>query len=336
MTPLQLVQLMQSAKGEGAEVGRLLLDGTKDMMAMQKDVYAQLLEVAGQSGQPAWVGLVQEAMSKIGTIGEAIAARQQQVPPPQPIPRAMPQPQQRMPAPAQTRAAIPSAPQIPTTAAEIRDQVAAQVGHLTPVPTPVVHAAPMNGASAGPSVAVQPTSTPTPAPSTPAPARQPRRKVKHRRGGRRAAAPVPTALDGIAPPADPKGYSIEELRQLPPEAIRIGIADKNDAVLFAAFLPYVQQLRANNLAPEAVAKYIMQARAAAVQNGAMMSPAIELILAEQLEVVTERLFPAAPLEYRAAVVQAMADAIGAENGDVEGDEDDEDDEGDDEGDDAQA
>jgi hypothetical protein len=138
----------------------------------------------------------------------------------------------------------------------------------------------------------------------------------------------------MPPPADPvKGYTIDELRALSSEDIKQVTDPFDDATLFGALFPYVPQLRSSLLPPETVAKYIFQAREAAVQQG-NISPAMELLLAEQLEVLVERLFPLpATDEYRTSVIQALASAIEEEGDGDEGD-DDGDDEG--EGDDAQA
>jgi hypothetical protein len=312
MSPLQLVQLIQSSKGEGAEMGRMVIDATKETMSMQKEVYQQLLDVAGSSGQPAWVGLVQEAMSKIGDVGAALAARGQQ-----PAPMMMPPPPQRQMVqqmPQQRQAAAPQiAPQPvqhgPMTPAALREQAAAQVPHLVPTQAPAMHAAPMAGPMNGATAPAQ--AAPPPVEVIP-PAKAARKPT--RRKSRKSQEP--------APPADPKGYTIEEMRVQDPDEVRAVIAPFSDEQVFGGLYQYVLQLRSSQLPPDTVAAYILQAREAAVQQG-MITPAIELLLSEQLDVLVERLFPEAPKGYHVAVVQAMATAISAKDGDEDEDEEDE-------------
>lgn len=320
MSPMQLVTLMQSAKGDGAEMGRLMLDATKDTMNMQKEFYTNMLDLAGQNGQPAWVTLLQDAMGKIGPIGEALINRpqapvmvqappqRQQMPQPQAQPRVVATP---------PRQAIPAGPM---TAADVRNQAAAQVSHFNMEQEPSVHAAPMNGAQA--SAPMMDDVVPI-KPQVIAPARAPSRRkpAKHRRNGRGRAA-QPEAMPG---PADPRGYTIEEMRALSPDDIRAITDPFSDEAFFGDLFTYVAQLRENLLSAETVAKYILQAREAAVQQG-KIAPAIELLLAEQLEVVVARLYPKATDAYRGGVIQALADAIGAEKGDDDEEEEESDDE----------
>lgn len=91
----QILDLARAQKDSASESSKTVLEGMKGLMEMQTGVYNQLLDVAGQSGQPAWVGLASDAMQKIGAIGQALAERnQQQVaqpqytpPPPRPMQR---------------------------------------------------------------------------------------------------------------------------------------------------------------------------------------------------------------------------------------------------------
>jgi phosphopantothenoylcysteine synthetase/decarboxylase len=101
-------------------------------------------------------------------------------------------------------------------------------------------------------------------------------------------------------------------------------------------MPYVVQLRSTPLEPVQIAGFILQARSSALQQG-QDPPALQLILAEQLEVLVARLFPDefANEERRAEIIAALREAMSAEGSIVEddaedADEDDDDDEGDDE------
>ncbi len=76
--PTEIMAMMQGAKGDSAEMARMVLETSKSMMDTQRGVFEQLLDVAGQGNQPPWLQAVQTAMDKIGPIGEAIAARAQQ------------------------------------------------------------------------------------------------------------------------------------------------------------------------------------------------------------------------------------------------------------------
>lgn len=334
MSPTALITLIQSAKGEGAEFSRTMIQSMKDLMGTQKEVFGQLLEVAGSAGQPAWVGLAQQAMEKIGTIGAAVAeSRAQQAQQPAPVQR-IPQVQQvRGPAP-QQRVAAPVAPaQVgPESPEQTRARLAAGVQHLQPTAQTSVHAAPLNGA-AGPAIAV--TGEPAAAPVVevvdpaviPPETRAPRSSRPPRTRRRRFGA-------GDAPPTG------AELREMDPKQLAVDLRKVPDEELFTTLIIAVKQLRDNvaMLQPDQMAGYVLEGRDSAVRTHNIavdagnttekIPPALELLFAEQYEVLIDRLLPSAPAAYRAAVVEQLATLIAAETGaaveDDEGDDDEED------------
>jgi hypothetical protein len=101
MSPIQLMQLLQSAKGDAAEGSKAIIESAKEAMALQKDVFTQLLEVSGQGGQPWYASAIQGALDRAAQITAALAERSQaqaqqtqqiqqqqmQQPQPQPQPR---------------------------------------------------------------------------------------------------------------------------------------------------------------------------------------------------------------------------------------------------------
>jgi len=116
------------------------------------------------------------------------------------------------------------------------------------------------------------------------------------------------------PPENQKHYTLDEMRDMDAAALFTTIAPIPDAELFGALLlPYVTQLRASLLAPEEVAKYVLQARGQIQGFGGTVPPAITLLEIGQLQVLVERLFPDAQLVYRDEVVAAIGNALEAED-----------------------
>lgn len=113
-----------------------------------------------------------------------------------------------------------------------------------------------------------------------------------------------------------------ELRELDPDVVRDGMAQYTDEQLFTVLMPYVEQLRGGSPPAQEVASYILQGRQyceqlRSAQPPTAMPPAMELLDAEQLEVLVERLLPAATEDFQDEVVEALEELMGLE---VEDDE----------------
>lgn len=327
MSPAAVISMLQSAKGEGAEFSRSMMQSMKELMGTQKEVFGQLLEVAGNAGQPAWVGLAQQAMEKIGTIGAAVAESRAQAQQPQQVQRQQPQ-QVRGPAPQQRVAQAQQPQQVrgPESPAEERARLADGVTHLRPVPQTTTHAAPLNGVT-GPATAAPETAAPVVveviAPAVvPPEARAPRSSRPRSRRRRVVAGDAPLTGAEIRE-LDPKQLAADLRKTLP-----------TDEAMFTTLIAAVKQLRDNVslLQPDQMAGYVLQGRDNVAASGQLpVPPALELLFAEQYEVLIDRLLPNASAEYRAAVVEQLGTLIAAETGGtVEdgGEEDEEDDDND--------
>lgn len=325
MSPLQLVQLMQSTKGDAAEGARTIIDAAKESMAMQKTVFEQLLDVASQGGQPAWVTVAQAALDRIGAVGQAIAERQQQQPQQQAPVQQMRQPaQQRMP-PAAFQQGPMEAPAVPRravgpmTPAEQRAALATGVEHFArrpgdPAPAQMA-GAPVNG--------VVPVSPPTEAVLVEAPAASvvsifppetQERRAKSK-GGKKKSLPARKNLTG---------YTGRELMELDPEIVLDTCTQYTDEDFFGMLWPTVQQLRGMKT-PDAptLATYITQARAQAHSAG-QSPPAMELFDAEHFDVLLVRLLPDSEEEYRDSVAEELDRAVAVARGeDPDADDDNE-------------
>lgn len=337
ISPLQLMQIVQQAKGDSNELSRTLFAGAKEMLEMQKTVFGQLLDVAGQQGQPAWVSLAQQAMEKIGTIGAAVAESRAQQP--------QVQQQQRVQQPSQVRGS--AAPQQRVAAAplpaqgiespeQVRARLASGVQHLQPAPQTSVHAAPLNGAT-GPAIAAN--GGPVPIVEVVEPAVIP----PETRAPRSSRTPRPRRRSVVAGDAPLTGA---QLREMNPKQLAADLKKTvTDEVLFASLIAAVKQLRANvaTLKPDQMAAYVLQgrdeivrARNITIDSGGVpdpIPPALELLFVEQYEVLIDRVLPGVDGDYRAAVVEQLATMIAAETGTVvDDDEEDEDSEDDEDGD----
>jgi len=328
----QVLELARTSREGAVESSKTVMESMKGVMDMQAQVYSQLLDVAGQGNQPWWANVVQEGVGKIGLIGQALMEqRQQQAQQPQVM---MPAPQARRIAPAQpmrpTGAPIPqpaapvgmapvsAAPQLagrPADAAydQEKDEFvfpdgwrvpAAQVQrdgwpatikrrHL-PAPAPMpIDAAAVNGATSGAPVSVVP----------PAAAPAPKKRSRKKNGPDKDAATQASTFEG--------------LRGMDPEACYDTLKPLDDQMLFGALLPYVQDLRdkvaAGKLPEEKAAEFILGTRAYATSFGGAPPPAFELLAAEQLDVLVERLLPDAEEDYKEGVVEIMETTLEAEN-----------------------
>ncbi len=351
MSPLQLMELMRSARGDAGQAASAVIDAAKEAMSMQKEVFTNLLELSSQGDQPAWLQAVRELSGTVvGPLGNMLAQRQQQqqqvaAPPPR---RQMPPQQMRQP-PAAGMAGAPMAVQppalpaarasdaahhqrthvAPTQVEDTRARAAASIAHFQQPPTSPgaqgadvtlasgsgVVAAPVHGevmaGAAGGSV--------TPIAAAP----------KKRGRGKKNAAPV--AEPAPAPPV--QGFTMDQMRDADPDVLREMVALLNDEQLFGMTLAYVEQLRASDDPPEKLAESILSSRQYITSLGGVIPPGMELLIAQQTVVLVERLLPDATEELRAAVVEEIDAALEIENGGADDDDEEEDEE---EGDEADA
>jgi hypothetical protein len=266
-TPMQMMQMMSGAKSEGADMARALLDGTKDMMALQKSVFEQLLDVAGNGGAPPWLQAVQVAMDKIGPIGEAMM--QARAKPAQVIVR------ERVvttPPPPQA-AALSGAPGVAPAPGPTRAQF--KPGGGAPV-AEVVNGTPLpNGTLTNPP------------------------KKKRKKGDKADDAPVVT---------------MENLRETDPDEVAEAVKPFGDADFFGPILPHIKMLRdqiKSGLKPEQAAEMLLRSRPN-LMTLSPMPPAVELMIAEQIEVLVDRIMPDADDDYRESVTNTIEAQLDAE------------------------
>jgi hypothetical protein len=146
--------------------------------------------------------------------------------------------------------------------------------------------------------------------------------------GRRAAAPAPVvevveaevlppAAAPPPPPANGQGYTLEELRDMEPDQIRLVVNPMEDPFLFGPLLPAIVDLRgrvAKGMTPDKAAESILGSRQYLSSFGGALPPAFELMMAEHYEVLVERLLPNSPDDYREAVAATIEEQIDAEGG----------------------
>jgi hypothetical protein len=179
-----------------------------------------------------------------------------------------------------------------------------------PAPTNGTTAAPV---SAPPPVVVAPAPASAPAPVAHAAPAGKRKASNKKKRGRAAAEPEAT----LPPqPANGVGYSTEEIRAMEPEQVEEVVRPLDDSMLFGGLLPYVTDLRAkaaNGLPPEKAAAFILGTRQYIHSFGASPPPAFELLAAEQLEILVERLLPDVTEEYQDAILDIIEKQLDAEN-----------------------
>jgi len=352
----QVLELARSQRESASESSKTVLEGMKGLMEMQTGVYNQLLEVSGSSGQPWYAGVLQEGVGKIGLIGQALMERNQQPPPPQYMPpqqrivqgRPGQPPMRVVPGqPMPQQVAAPAAPvgtgtrppdadydpvkeefvfpdgwRVPQDAVQKQGWVAVLKKRPPPnvvaAPAPAVPANGVNGAAAPIATAAPPPIAPVvPDAVIPPPSAKPGKGAKKKRGAAAAPPPEPEAESGaLPPPANGKGYSLEELREFDTDQILELIRPLDDTALFGAMLQYVNDLRvraANGLPHAKAAEFILGTRQYIHSFGASPPPAFDLLASEHLEALTERLLPNAPEEYQDAVIDIMEKQIAAEN-----------------------
>lgn len=345
ISPLQLMQLVQSAKGDAAEGTRAVVEATKEAMALQKDVFTQLLEVSGQGGQPWYASAIQGALDRAAQITAALAERSQnnaqaaqlqQVP--QPQRRQVPARQNPIqPQVASMQGAAPAAipPQSTRPDGTRYDKATDEFvlpdnrriwqpyvqqwgwAYVLGQPPAVVEqeTAAMRAslASAGAAPAA-----PAAAPAAPT-----------------AAAPIDVPPGDVIPLVQPEGKRsgrgkgkgksksqtheqiaamVDSMKDAEPAKVFNAIADVEDAELFGSLLlPHVENLRKTLPPPEDVARYVLQARGQVQGFGGTVPIALSLLDAGQVQVLVERLLPDAQPTYQDACVQAIGAALEAED-----------------------
>lgn len=358
MSPAQVFDMVRNEKTGAAEMSQVVLATTKEMMGAQKEMYQNLLQIAGDSNQPAWVGLASEAMQKIGVIGQALAERnanaqpQYQPPPPRQVQRhaparhqtvqvQQPVPQQQVPiaVPRQQVAAATRAREgyvdtggrpegtifdpkteefILADGMRIKQSVVEKDGWVVAIKEAIrqrgmqqgqvqstaIHAEPAPAAMNGAAPAVN--GAAGPANVAPAPANK--RKKKAAPASEPEPAPAAEVVPQMAPPADPSGYTLEEMRSAHPDAVLQAISAFDDPTLFGELWQYVQQLRQSK-DPQQIVQVVMQGQAFLRSSGKTV-PAMDLLAAEQLGPFVERLLPEAPQEFGQAVFDQLAAAMG--------------------------
>jgi hypothetical protein len=312
MSPIQMVEMIKMAKDTSSTEGvnRQMVEMFQSVFGMAKDLIKEQAEMNASGSGPAWLPIAQEALQRVGSVAQAYAARQTQ-PMPQVAPprRAQTRPQPRQVGTVEHPQVLPPspAPLRPLTAAEVRDQAAREAHLFQP------------GATAAPAVAAPAAVQPAQQPQASAP---PAATPKKRRG-RAQSSSVPAA------PPPPTVSPADLLRAAPIEDVRGEVAQFSDEKFFGPFHSQVLKLREavvnEGLAPAQTAQAVLMSRAY-FQSYGELPPAIELLNANQVEVLVERLLPDVDDAYREEVVieiRAQTEAEAAPGDDQEGDEDEE-------------
>lgn len=279
ISPIQMMEMMRSSRGDGAEMSKMVLETTKEMNTLQRNVFEQLLDASSGGSQPPWLTAVQALADKVGPIGEALANRAKQ---PQVVERIVRVPVQ-MPAQmngaqAQQRVAAPQAP------AALVDG-ASRMPEPIVVPTEVVRGK-----------MPEPIITPVgPAPMVVAAAKKKSRKAKDK--------------------TDPSKWTIKDIGEMEPDDVAEAIRPFGDEIFFGPMLlPHIMELRgsvANGMTAEAAAEVLLKSRPQ-LQLITPIPGAVELFLAEQIEVLIERVLPDVDDDYRDKVVEIIEAQIDAE------------------------
>lgn len=375
ITPLQVMEIVRNARESGSEGTKIVVESMKDAMSVQKEVFGQLLDVAGQGSQPWYAGAIQEGIGKMGAVAQALMERNQQQ-----AAQAAQQAQQvqqqqrqmRMP-PAAARPVAPAqapiagtiqpsprpaavGPVIPGRAVDtggrpegttfdgkagefvladgrrVKQDFVQQEGwgkvlSMPPyepgAPTLPAGQAPAP-APASPVQLVPPPAPPEPE-APPAPAATVRGKKQPKPPGRaRAVAPPPPppveepddVVGPLMPPANGHSYTLAEMRAMDSEHVHeVGLLFP-DEQFFGVTWSKVLELRAGvaqGMTPDQVANAVLSARQY-LQGFGALPPAFEILAAEHVEVLIERLLPEAPEEYQDAVILAIEATLAAEGG----------------------
>lgn len=355
LSPMQLVQFMQSMKSDGAEAARTIIDATRSAMEVQKSTYEQLLDVAGQGNQPAWLTAVDTIMQRVGPIGEMLAnrAREQAAAPVQAQvvqPRPMPQPQAQQPRNVSPHARPVQQPQArPVAGSTAAPQRAVNTGErpdgavfddktdefVLPsgfrIARAIVADRGWNYAlSAEAQAAARLNGAPASGPMNGASAGPTLRVVEEPEviPPPAAAAPVAAPKKGgrkkkektpELPEPQGAGYTIEQLREMDPEVLLESFKPIQDDWLFGGpLLAEVEKLRARVAAGTVKPEEVASYVVQAqgyVQSMKLSPPIMDLLHAEQVEVFIDRLLPAASDDYRDAVIDALEETLGIESDD---------------------
>lgn len=272
VSPMQIMEMMRSSRGDGAEMSKMVLETTKEMNALQRNVFEQLLDASSGGSQPAWLQAVQALAEKVGPIGEALANRAAAAPKiverivrvPVPMPTQM--------AGAPQQAQVPAAPASPVSRLPPPIVTPTAVAPLGQRPEPIV-------TPTGPEATVT--------------------EIGSKKKGRKA-----------------KGaLSIAQMRDMEPDDVAEAVKAFPDEVFFGTMLlPHINELRrqvAGGLTAEMAADTLLKSRPQ-LQAVTPIPGAVELFMAEQIEVLIERVFPDVTDEYRATVVEIIEAQIDAE------------------------
>jgi len=253
ISPLQMMEMMRSSRGDGAEMSKMVLETTKEMNALQRNVFEQLLDASSSGGQPPWLQAVQAAMDKIGPIGAAIAERAGQ----------------------------------PRT---VIQRVAVPVDAATGRP---IQAQPQATAMAGAPAQAQVAAAPAAA-TAEEPAKRGRKPKKQKAG----------------PP-----MTLAEIRDADPDELAEMLKAFDDETFFGETLfGLVKLVRENvgkGMLPEQVAGGLWDRRLE-LKALTPVPMAVELLMAEQIDVLIERLLPDVDEAFHNTVVGGIEERIAAE------------------------
>jgi hypothetical protein len=269
MSPIQIMEMMRSSRGDGADMAKTMIETMKESSNMQREVYGQLLDVASQGGNPPWVTAIESIMNKVGPIGEAIAARANQ-------PKVVVREVVRPPAAAQPAAGAVAG---------------------------AVAGAPVQGQ-------VQPQAAPAVEPAT-------GKGKKHKKGGRTKAGSSKTPSSKLPQGKGPDGkFTVEQIRAMDPDVLGDLMDKFSDNVFFGDILgPGVVQLRKQAEAGTSAEKlgiYLIEQRGALIAIDPMPM-AVELFMAEQIDVLVARLLPEVTDAYHEEVVKTIEAKLDEEN-----------------------
>lgn len=289
ISPIQMMEMMRSSRGDGAEMSKMVLETTKEMNTLQRNVFEQLLDASSSGGQPAWLTAVQALADKVGPIGEAIAARANQ---PKVVERIV---RVGVPMPAQMNGAPPQARVAPQAAAPLANG-ASRMPEPIVVPTEVIRGK-----------MPEPIITPVgPAPLQPEVMASPSPSTTGKKKSRKK-----------ADKTDPTKWTIDTIRDMDPDEVAEAIKPFTDDVFFGPMLlPHIMELRgqvANGMTAEGAADALLKSRTQ-LQLITPIPGAVELFMAEQIEVLIERVLPenVADDDYRERVVEIIEAQIDAE------------------------
>lgn len=293
ISPMQMMEMMRSSRGDGAEMSKMVLETTKEMNALQRNVFEQLLDASSQGGQPPWLQAVQAALEKVGPIGEALM--QQRAQQPRVVERVV------------VRDRPITTPPPPNNA-----QIAGAPG-VAPPPGPTVaefRPGKEPGSKLPPAII---TPTDLPKGNLPPPIVVPQDPPREAA----TVTPITAPKKGRGKkPLTPGGaMTIAQIREMDGDALFEGIKPIPDDVFFGPTLwPAIIGLReqvANGLAPEALAEMLLSRRSQ-LTSITPLPGAVELFLAEQISVLIERIVPDVDQEYHDKVVDVIEAQLIAE------------------------